>query len=308
MEPFEYLQHTKEETLKLIKNFIEFLANPQIIQFRVLNQSTQDKGQIIGFQIKRLFLSYNGFPFEKQHQNRSVQILGYGTYINNYNLKSSIAYQFILNTDANYYNSIKFWQCINKQFSCTQTILEHNDCLCGLSINEQENTVISCGLYQLIIIFEQVKNNNYVSWVVKQKILVDQYGYRISFINQNIFVFQPEQIIDSKLLIYTLNDQKLFFESNQLSITDGGISCYYFFSLIYNLKKNILINKNNNNINVIRVLKQNKQKECVEFRLEQIIELENSCIFGTLSNDGEYLVTWDETYKQIQIRQYQEME
>ncbi|CAD8055907.1 unnamed protein product [Paramecium primaurelia] len=205
-------------------------------------------------------------------------------------------------------NSIKFWQCINKQFSCTQTIQEHNDCVCGLSINEQENTVISCSLDQMIIIFEQVKNNNYVSWVVKQKILVDQHGYRISFINQNIFVFQPEQIIDSKLLIYTLNDQKLFFQSNHLSIKDGGISCYYFFPLIYNLKKNILINKNNNNINVIRVLKQNKEEECVEFRLEQIIEFENSCIFGTLSNDGEYLVTWDETYKQIQIRQYQEME
>ncbi|CAD8072677.1 unnamed protein product [Paramecium primaurelia] len=204
-------------------------------------------------------------------------------------------------------NSIKFWQCINKQFSCSQTILDHNNCVCGLSINELEDTVISCSLDQLIIIFEQVKNNKYVNWVVKQKILVDQFGYCIRFINKNIFVFQPQLINDSKLIIYTLNDQKLFIKSSQLSINDGGTLYFNYFPLLYNIKKNILIYKINNNVNVIRVIKQDKEEEFVEFKLEQIIEFEDYQIFGTLSNDGEYLVTWNEISKQIQIRKYQQI-
>ncbi|CAD8212981.1 unnamed protein product [Paramecium octaurelia] len=201
-------------------------------------------------------------------------------------------------------NSIKFWQCINKQFSYSQSIFEHSGSVSGLSYCQQEDKIISCGIDCLILLIEQVKNNAVVSWVVKQKIQVDQFGYRLSFINNKIFVFQPEQCNNSNLIIYTLNDQKQFTESNKLSITDGGLSCYYFFPLIYNNKKNILINKNNNYVNVIRVLKQGKEEECVEFRLEQAIDFKDNCNFGTLSNDGEYLVTWDQDSYKIQVRKY----
>ncbi|CAD8120379.1 unnamed protein product [Paramecium sonneborni] len=195
-------------------------------------------------------------------------------------------------------NQIKLWSSINQQYSCSQTIIDHNNCVCGLSINQSENQIISCSLDQMILILEKIKTiNQQTGFYYKKSMLINLGIDYVVQIIQFLF-FNP---IHTKIKNY-----KQFVKSSEFSIKNEGNACYYFFPSQFNLKKNILIIKNKNNINVIKVQLSTSQN--IQLNLNQIIGFGDNCIFGTLSFDGEYLITWDENSRQIQIRKYQEMQ
>ncbi|CAD8182094.1 unnamed protein product [Paramecium octaurelia] len=191
-------------------------------------------------------------------------------------------------------NSIKFWTKQIK-WSCSQTITQHTNNVYSLSLNQTQNKLISCSIDSLILVIEQRKLDK--KWNVLQKIKVDQYGNRLCFINDNIFTFQP--YCKEFMHVYEMDCNSQQYRKTKEIVVNCGSKEDCQFQQQYIDSKGLLLNKNGRNIIVM------KKSDNDDFVVEQSIEFKKYNIFGQVSNDGEYLITWDETSKEIQIRQYQ---
>ncbi|CAK66297.1 unnamed protein product (macronuclear) [Paramecium tetraurelia] len=192
-------------------------------------------------------------------------------------------------------NSIKFWTK-QKQWSCSQTITQHTKSVYSLNLNQTQNKLISCSADSLILVIVQRTLDK--KWDVLQKIKADQYGYRLCFINDNIFTFQP--YCKEFMHVYEMDCNSQQYRKTKEIIVNCGSKDDCQFQQQYIDSKGILVNKNGNNIILLRKLENDG------FIVEQSIEFQKYNIFGQVSNDGEYLITWDEISKEIQIRQYKE--
>ncbi|CAD8213113.1 unnamed protein product [Paramecium pentaurelia] len=120
--------------------------------------------------------------------------------------------------------TIKFWVKKN-QWIFQQSITDHSSYVNQLSLNEQQNQVISCGYDGLILVIEQSETNK--KWIVKQKIQVDSIGYRLCFINNNLFTFQP--INGNLMYLYQINSvSKQFTKSKDITINQGNEGSEFF--------------------------------------------------------------------------------
>ncbi|CAD8084259.1 unnamed protein product [Paramecium primaurelia] len=213
--------------------------------------------------------------------------------------------------------TIKFWsynencENNNKQlWSCFQTIKKHSSYVYALSLNENQTKLISCGLDKLILVMELLKTQYSYSWIVLQEINVENDGYRLCFIENNIFAFQPRSY--SKMDIYeiTSNSEGQFLKTKEIDVKGYSQSCDNLFPSKFSNQKCILMIKNGKNVNLIRCGNYCNGNIVSErqFVLEQVIEFDDNCIYGTLSDDGQYLLTWDYFTKEIQIRCFQSKE
>ncbi|CAD8133773.1 unnamed protein product [Paramecium pentaurelia] len=190
------------------------------------------------------------------------------------------------------YETIKFWQKQN-EWLCSQTITDHNHYVWGLSQNEQQNRVISCGEDKLILVMEQQNKQ----WIVIQKITVETEGFRLCFIDNNTFTFQPWQ--KEYMHVFEINStNKQYSKTKDIPVDGGGDTS--FFPQQYIKYKCILVNKNASNVSLIR------KKQNGEFIIEQSIDFGTYHIYGQMTDDGQYLITWDDKSKEYQIRKYQE--
>ncbi|CAD8102429.1 unnamed protein product [Paramecium sonneborni] len=194
----------------------------------------------------------------------------------------------------------------------SQTISEHIKCVVGLSINDDGSKVISAGKDGIILIIEPNSTSELdyskCSWIIKQKIQVKPHGYRICFINNDSFTFQPYG--QSQLHYYILLNGQ-FIKDKEFQIQLNLEDCMYFFPQIYNKKKKILFNKCGNTLNILKYQELNKEEQLLQyyqqFQLQQVIlfnETFNPWIFGTVSEDGQYLIIWDGISRNIQVRKY----
>ncbi|CAD8069673.1 unnamed protein product [Paramecium sonneborni] len=207
----------------------------------------------------------------------------------------------ILNNDedliisCSFDKTIKFWIKQNG-WICSQTITDHINSVYGLSMNDSQNKLISCGSDNLILIIEYSSQDK--KWSIIQKIKVENYGIRICFINDNIFTFQPYS--KEQMHIYELNNTNKQYSKTKDLIVKCGSDGACLFPQQYIKQKCLLVNKNGQNINLI------KRKENGDFITQQSIDFGTSSLFGIMSDNGEYLITWDDISKEIQIRKYQE--
>ncbi|CAD8131023.1 unnamed protein product [Paramecium sonneborni] len=190
--------------------------------------------------------------------------------------------------------TIKFWYKQNG-WLCSQTITDHTNDLHGLSFNEQQNKLISCGIDNLILVIEQSQQNKL--WIVIQKIVVENFGNRLCFIDDNTFTFQPYQ--KEYMHVYKMNITNKQYTKTKDILIKGG-SEKWLFPQQYMKLKCILVNKYATNVNLIR-----KKQNC-DFIIEQSIEFGTGDILGCMTDDGQYLITLDYRSKEYQIRKYQE--
>ncbi|CAD8169861.1 unnamed protein product [Paramecium pentaurelia] len=194
-------------------------------------------------------------------------------------------------------NTIKFWM---KQVNwmCQQTITDHTQQVYSLSLNDQQNKLISCSFDSQILVIEQQKLDN--KWNVTQKIKVDTYGLRLCFISDNQFIFQPK--CQKYMDIYEMDSNtKQYSKTKQIAVKYGSGGENILFPQQYLKSKCILVNKNGTNVNLMR------KKENDDFIIQQYTEFNHKLIFGQLSDDGEYLITWDDKSKEIQIRKFRQL-
>ncbi|CAD8072864.1 unnamed protein product [Paramecium sonneborni] len=189
--------------------------------------------------------------------------------------------------------TIKFWIKQNG-WALQQTNTSHKGSVYQLSLIGQKNKVISCGNDKLILILEYSEQNK--RWAIVQNIQVDQYGLRLCFVNDNLFTFQPHK--GNLIHVYELNIvSKQFTKTKQISLDQSDGDSILFFPQQYIKPKQLLVSKHSN-INLIRKIEND------EFKVEQSIEFGTNQLYGQMSDDGEYLITWDDKSKEIQIRRY----
>ncbi|CAD8060830.1 unnamed protein product [Paramecium primaurelia] len=183
-------------------------------------------------------------------------------------------------------NQIKFWLKQN-EWICSQIITDHNVGVYGLSLNEQQNRVISCGDGKFIIVIEEQNKQ----WIVIQKITVEINGYRLCFIDDNTFTFQP--YAKEYMHVFEMNSTNKYTKTKDIPVKGGSDSCS--FPQQYIKSKCILVNKNASNVNLIR------KKQNGEFIIEQSIYFGTGSNYGYMTDDGQYLITWDYQTKEYQI-------
>ncbi|CAD8110849.1 unnamed protein product [Paramecium sonneborni] len=196
--------------------------------------------------------------------------------------------------------STNFQQQDQQSWVCTQTITSHLNQVEAISINQNGNKLLSCGADSMIFVFQEVDR----LWKLKQKIQLKEFGYRISFITDDQFAFQPR---NNYLCIYTLNSvTDLYNNQINIQVQGGQKNCDSYFPLICLNDHQMLISKNGININLLKY--EFNLTNNIDCKLIQVIEFQYLCqwdgmIYGTASNDGKYLITWDLKSKAIQIRQ-----
>ncbi|CAD8067342.1 unnamed protein product [Paramecium sonneborni] len=192
-------------------------------------------------------------------------------------------------------SKIKFWVKQN-QWLCQQTITDHTESVYSLSLNEQQNKLISCSWDLQILVIEQSQSAK--KWNVIQNIEIDQDGFRLCFINDYQFIFQPK--FKEQMHIYEIDINTKQFQKTKEITFKCCSDDYCFFPSQYLKSQSLLLNKNGKNVYVIQ------KNENGYFTIEQSIEFGDFGVYGQLSDDGKFLITWDNSSKEIQIRQCQE--
>ncbi|CAD8214079.1 unnamed protein product [Paramecium pentaurelia] len=193
--------------------------------------------------------------------------------------------------------TIKFWAQENQQWKCNQTLSDHTGNVRCLSLNISQNQLISCGNDKLLLIISQDNNKR---WNTIQKISVQKYGYSLCFITDYMFTLQLNKL--NMMHIYELNktNQQFIKMEQEVSIKSDA-DCSAVFPQKFIKEKQILLNKNGKNINLIRLHVNGL------FKTEQSIENSNCCgLFGTITKDGNYLVTYESQSNEIKVRKYKE--
>ncbi|CAD8214520.1 unnamed protein product [Paramecium pentaurelia] len=223
--------------------------------------------------------------------NSSQTINGHSSYINCLILNKNE--DLIISSSGD--KTIKFWIKQN-EWNCQQTITDHTSSVYQISLNDQQDKVISCGSDNKILVIEYSEQSK--RWIVIQNINVDCYGYRLCFINNNLFTFQP---CNGNLMhVYEMNSvSKQFTKTKDITVNQGNDSSSLFPQQFIK-QKQILVNKHDKYVNFIR------KTEKDEFKVEQSIQFNTNTLFGQLSDDGEYFITWDDQSEEIQIRKYRE--
>ncbi|CAD8204324.1 unnamed protein product [Paramecium pentaurelia] len=197
---------------------------------------------------------------------------------------------------GSYDNTIKFWIKKN-EWLCQQTITDHSRSVYGLSLNQQQNRIVSCGNDKLILIIENQGQNT--EWKVIQKININNCGYRVCFIDNNMFTLSQRD--QEQISVFEMNNiNKQFTKTRDITIKCGSDGECLFPQQYIN-SKCILLSKNGEYVNLIR------KKQNGEFLTEQSIHFGTNYLFGGMSEDGQYLITWDKQSHQIQIRKYHEL-
>ncbi|CAK59223.1 unnamed protein product (macronuclear) [Paramecium tetraurelia] len=212
--------------------------------------------------------------------------------------------QILMNKDENEMitcsddKCIKFYTKEQQQWRCVQTIKNHQSNVNAISLNALENTLISCGFDSLISVL--IKDPLLREWQVKQTIKNEQYGYRICFIKNNHFFFQPQG--QSKIQLFKKSSVSGEFEKmNEFDVTKIQSSCCRWFQMEYKEQSKLLLCKNGNCVNLFKV------QDDYSLKAEQTITFETQSIYGAITSDSLYLILWDEKSKQFQIRkQYDE--
>ncbi|CAD8198194.1 unnamed protein product [Paramecium pentaurelia] len=190
-------------------------------------------------------------------------------------------------------NSLKLYEK-QQEWNCTQTIINQSKIM-SYCLNQSSNMLISSCQDNVVIYLKQKKQ----VWKQIQTIDLDQWGYRICFVDDNHFAFQPR--CKDYLQIYGLNDQSKMFElKKNVQVKSASNVCHNYFPLQFIKNKNIIINKNGRYINIIKI---SPEGDCETL---QFIKFGDQLIYGTITNDGEYLITWDNKSTELQIRQFQE--
>ncbi|CAD8165294.1 unnamed protein product [Paramecium pentaurelia] len=288
--------------LKKIKVF--YFKNKQLKYNQIINKHSDEVTTLNFFQIKPWFISGSRdgsiiiWPTSlMKYPKYIMKFKGHSNWINCVVLQP-LNQDLIISFSKD--STIKFWSVSNT--SCMQTIRLINQDIYSSSINNQGNKLIACSNNNQILVLEEI---SCFKWIITQRIVVQNFGYRLSFITNNIFAFQSHK--QANLQIYYLNAlNQTFSKMMDVQIQGGDQPCNLYFPMIYVPSKNCLLVKNGYKLNLISIV-LSKEEELLECKLQQVIDFKKvlwSQIFGTISQDGQFLITWDYKSFLIQIREY----
>ncbi|CAD8104255.1 unnamed protein product [Paramecium sonneborni] len=180
--------------------------------------------------------------------------------------------------------AIKVWRVDFNQNELTYlySLEKHNNKVTALSLNQSENQLVSCAEDKnQIIIWERKQQDKFeFKYYVTQSIQYE--GLKFIWINGG-------KEID-KLYVFELKEGK-FQENSEKTIqliTNNQKPDEYRFPIIYNQERNQILVRHKKYIYLIREMNDGK------FKIFDQVNFETIQIFGTATNNGKYLFSWDD--------------
>ncbi|CAD8110313.1 unnamed protein product [Paramecium primaurelia] len=188
---------------------------------------------------------------------------------------------------------IYFWEenglCVLK---LDLQLIDGFDWVYSLSFNESQNKIISCNGDHNITIIQQ-QNNQIQQWKIVQIINMDNFGTQAICFGDDSFVFHPW--MSRTMFVYKFNQQNdQYTLSNTFLMQGEGQNCYSFISQ-YIKQKQLFIKQDKNELCLFQV---NKNQE---LQIIQKVRFQEIYIWGTMSNDGLWLIVWDEAQKLLKV-------
>ncbi|CAD8116159.1 unnamed protein product [Paramecium primaurelia] len=194
-------------------------------------------------------------------------------------------------------HSIKVWKVdfIKNELNFQYSLNNHGNSVKSFSFNESETLLISCGLDHFII-WEKGQQGK---WEFKYTQPVANQGRKIHVINDQKFLWvtKNEYIDDILVLEYQNGVFKYNIDASIKLIMNNKCEDDAYFPIIYNKEKNILLVRHKHHIYLIRQLNNDR------FKIMTSLNCQNDVIFGTMTNNGQYLVFWDQ--KNLNYQSYE---
>ncbi|CAD8116530.1 unnamed protein product [Paramecium primaurelia] len=200
--------------------------------------------------------------------------------------------------------NVKFWQ-LQDQYFCQQIINEHKMPIIGLSISPDGRKIISIGADKNLLCNGRFRKE---IWQFLLKIQFNGLFTSDLFYHQLDFYFQSSKSYTGtkNLLIFKMAMNQKFQIAKNISLQGKGQPDLGDCQPIYVTSKQILIIKNGYFINIIRFILYNPQFKGLDgefnYQLEQSINFGYDCVYGTISHDGQFLITWDYKSHETQIK------
>ncbi|CAD8178353.1 unnamed protein product [Paramecium octaurelia] len=164
---------------------------------------------------------------------------------------------------------------------------QHTNSVESLSFNESETLLASCG-YGELIIWEKGSQGN---WEFKYNQDVEA-GYKIHFINHYQFLWVTKSNDD--ILVFELQNGVFKQNSNKTISLIKNNECQdsNLFPIIHNKDRNVILVRHKHHIYLIRQLNDGT------FNILASLNSQITDIYGTITNNAQYLVFWDKkSYK-----------
>ncbi|CAD8215316.1 unnamed protein product [Paramecium octaurelia] len=178
--------------------------------------------------------------------------------------------------------TIIVWKTSLNVWKLEQKLANHEGTIYGMSLNYSENYLVSCGKDKSVIVWK--KQNNI--WKYYQKITHDSYAFRITFVDDDSFLFQLNN--EGFIRLYSNQSQEKFQESLEQRITvQDKEDPWLLFPAFYNVEKKLVIQKQNQFVNLII------NQDNGTLNIVNTIQCESHQNNGALSKSGRFLAIWD---------------
>ncbi|CAD8132499.1 unnamed protein product [Paramecium octaurelia] len=187
--------------------------------------------------------------------------------------------------------SIKIWKIdlVNNQLTYLYSLDKHTSSVWDLQLNSAEDTLVSCGNDKQIIIW---KLNEMEKWQFGYVVIqsIQEVGSRLCFLNDDQFIWVTGNKVSKDCIsTFELNNQQ--YQENLKKevklIQNSKDMEFNLFPIFKSKNKNLIIVKHKSYVYVIKVQKEGELKIITQLKYE------SNCILGALTDDGRYLVTWD---------------
>ncbi|CAD8126142.1 unnamed protein product [Paramecium sonneborni] len=188
---------------------------------------------------------------------------------------------------------IYFWE-VNCEWYFKQDLQvnDEQDWIYNLSFNESETKLISCTGGGKITVIE-LESNQEKLWKIIQIIYLDNFAVQATFFGENSFVIHLYLL--KIMLIYELNQvDGQFIKSNQFLMESEGVQSQTFNSSY--IKQRQLFIKQDKFQLILYLVNKNQ-----ELQIYKKLLFDTTQIWGTISDDGLWLIVWENASQQLKI-------
>ncbi|CAD8093244.1 unnamed protein product [Paramecium primaurelia] len=199
---------------------------------------------------------------------------------------------------------INVWRIdfINNQLTFLYSLQKHSRSVNQLSLNESERLLVSCGYDTLIIIWQKDANNK---WTFQQVVNYNQQSIQdsvahVKFIKEDQFILLPYKF--NCLYVFQQKDgqfQEIIEKKVQFKKNSEGYVNQSFFPIIYIKDKNLICLRHINHIMLL------KEQNDGQLQIVQELDCQYWNIYGTVTNNGQYLIYWGEKKYKYEIYEIQ---
>ncbi|CAD8187646.1 unnamed protein product [Paramecium octaurelia] len=177
---------------------------------------------------------------------------------------------------------------IQNDLTFLYSLNQHTNWVKSLSFNQSETVLASCGQHEFIIWEKGLQGK----WEFKyrQDVL---YGYKIHFINDQQFLWVTLDEYMNDILVFELQNGVFKQNSNKTISLIKNNDCQddILFPVQHNKDRNVILVRHKHHIYLIRQLNDGT------FNIVASLNSQTRETYGTLTNNGQYLVFWDNKFE-----------